>query len=77
MDDVRYERDIYTWLTAMELSQYYFLFKAAGLERIRDVLFLNEPDIINLGVEEPAHVRRLMLGVRHVCVPDKLATDAR
>lgn len=33
--DVRYERDIYTWLTALELSQYYFMFKAAGMEKIR------------------------------------------
>ena len=33
--DVRYERDIYTWLTALELSQYYFMFKAAGMEKIK------------------------------------------
>ena len=33
--DVRYERDIYTWLTALELSQYYFIFKAAGMEKIK------------------------------------------
>ena len=32
--DVRYERDIYTWLTALELSQYYFMFKAAGMDEV-------------------------------------------
>ena len=96
--DVRYERDIYTWLTALELSQYYFMFKAAGMEKIRvrvampcarglvaltkpslwqDILYLEASDLARVGVEDPAHVRKLMVGVRHVVVPDKISADNR
>lgn len=75
--DVRYERDIYTWLTALELSQYYFMFKGAGMEKIRDVLYLHEEDIIRVGVEDPEHIRKLMVGVRHIIVPDKMLVDNR
>lgn len=76
-DDVRYERDIYTWLTSLELSQYYFMFKGAGLEKIRDILYVDAADIRRIGVEDDRHVRKLMVGVRHVIVPDKLLLDGR
>lgn len=69
-DDVRYERDIYTWLTTLGISQHYFLFKSAGYEKIRDVLYATEDDILRLGLTDPMDLLRIMVGIRHVSVPD-------
>lgn len=73
--DVRFERDIYTWLTSMHLSQYYFLFKAQGYEKIRDILYATEDDMLRMGITDPVDVVKIMLGIRHVSVPDSMAVD--
>ena len=43
----------------------------------QDILYLEASDLARVGVEDPAHVRKLMVGVRHVVVPDKISADNR
>ena len=43
----------------------------------QDVLYVDATDLRRVGVEDPAHLSRLMVGVRHVIVPDKMLQDNR
>lgn len=75
--DIRYDRDVYTWLSTLELSQYYFLFKAASLLKVRDVLYLEEEDLEKIGIEDEADLRKLMLGIQHMSVPDRMLRNRK
>ena len=58
---------IFTWLDRAKLPQYYFLLRDKGCATIHAALFVDDRDLLSVGVEDPSHQTRLLRALSVVC----------